>query len=102
MAHKPYVVVGQLNLATGTIDNEMGCNQIVIINPTALVIKVSPAIARTDAYDWIINAQKVFVSPVVEFLSLSYVIDAFASGLIRPSFYLYRRGHFTPGVSSLT
>lgn len=75
--------------------------QFVVLNNTANIIKGWSDLGDSTNYEFIINAAKMFVSPVFDFKQLSFVEASYSALPPFAILYLYPRGILTPGIYTL-
>lgn len=98
-----FVHFQQFQTATGVIRPDNACKQFVVNNPTAFVVKLGFNNVETDGYEFIVKAQSLFVSPVVNFDEIKFFITGYVDGSrVLPTCYCYDRYIGTPMVSALT
>jgi hypothetical protein len=98
-----FVIVRSLVNETFTEDFSVNLRQFIVYNPTSRVIKVSyNTRVSTDDYDFIINATKMFVSPPVNFSTISVLQETFSAARLVPKLYVYKKCYWSPSVYSLT
>lgn len=100
---REFIIVFKVDSAAYSLRLKQNCQQFVFYNNTANDVKIRlNGQADTNTYDYLVKANTMFVSPVLNFNEISYYYSSFSSGSANPSLYCYKNGIFTPNVSQLT
>lgn len=89
--------------ASGYANYSSNMKQIAVFNPTTRIIKIAlDGNIGTNAYIFIVNANKLAILPPINFDIVNWLQETFVSGSINPMLIAYSKGDLAPSISSIT